>query len=164
MATGAHMWHDYRHADVVLAVRNLTAKDALAKPASKLVNAWLAGVPAILGPEPAYREIRRSDLDYIEVKTAQEALDALARLRSTPGLYQAMVENGRKRGADFTEPATVRRWVDLLDGPVHEAYCAWQRRPASVVRLGQLMGIAMETHAKRRHRRSILTGRRILDP
>jgi hypothetical protein len=48
------MWHDYSTDDLVLAVRDLTEKDALVKPASKLVNAWIAGVPALLGPEPAF--------------------------------------------------------------------------------------------------------------
>ena len=37
------------------------------KPPSKLFNSWLAGVPAVLGHESAYRAERRSDLDYIEV-------------------------------------------------------------------------------------------------
>src|SRR5436309_1927650 len=67
------------------------------KPASKLVNAWLAGVPALLGPEIAYRELRRSELDYCEVSSLAEAQAAVDRLLGDPGLYNAMVENGRAR-------------------------------------------------------------------
>ena len=53
--TGPIMWNDYSTDDLVLAVRDLTEKDALVKPASKLVNAWIAGVPALLGPEAAFQ-------------------------------------------------------------------------------------------------------------
>ena len=48
---GTARWHDYSTDDLVLAVRDLTEKDIFVKPASKLVNAWIAGVPALLGPE-----------------------------------------------------------------------------------------------------------------
>jgi hypothetical protein len=43
-------WADYSQADVVLAVRNNTEYDLTVKPALKLINAWLAGCPAILDP------------------------------------------------------------------------------------------------------------------
>jgi hypothetical protein len=84
------------------------------KPATKLYNAWLAGVPAILGPEQAYRELRRSDLDYLEVKNVPEALAAVDRLIREPALYAAMVENGKRRAEEFTIDAIRKRWVDLL--------------------------------------------------
>ena len=79
--TRAHGWHDYSEADLVLAVRDLTKQDALIKPASKLVNARIAGTPAILGPEPAFRDLRRSDLDYFEVRTPEDVLAAVRRLK-----------------------------------------------------------------------------------
>ena len=69
------------------------------KPASKLVNAWAAGVPAMLGPEPAYRELRSSPLDFLETPAAEAVLDAIDRLRGEPGLYAAMAENGLRRAA-----------------------------------------------------------------
>jgi len=57
-------WPDFREADLILAVRPGDRRRATNKPASKLVNAWLAGVPALLGPEVAYRELRRSELEW----------------------------------------------------------------------------------------------------
>ncbi len=78
------------------------------KPAWKLFNAWLAGVPAILGPEAGYRELRRDPLDYLEAGDPDAAMQALARLLDEPGLYPAMVANGTARGADFTVEATAR--------------------------------------------------------
>ncbi|HEX4963905.1 MAG TPA: glycosyltransferase [Thermoanaerobaculia bacterium] len=105
-------WPDFRQADLVLAVR--PEGRSTNKPASKLVNAWLAGTPALLGPETAYRELRRSELDYFEVSSLPEAQKAVDRLLADPGLYGAMVENGRARAADFTATAVLPYWEKLL--------------------------------------------------
>jgi hypothetical protein len=121
-------WGDFRTADVVLAVRDLTERDALLKPASKLVNAWIAGSPALLGPEPAFRELRESDLDYIEVRTVDDVLDAIRRLKSNPALYHRMIANGLKRAEDFTRDRIAQRWVDVLSGPVAEHYRRWLKQ------------------------------------
>ncbi len=106
-------WADYSDVDLVLAVRpdGGTHTD---KPASKLYNAWRAGVPALLGPEPAFRELCTDPLDYIEVSTVDEALAAIDRLRAAPDLYRRMVERGRERAVDFTPEALLERWVELL--------------------------------------------------
>jgi len=122
------MWHDYSTDDLVLAVRDLTEKDALVKPASKLVNAWIAGVPALLGPEPAFREQRKSDLDYIEVTTPQSVFEAVKLLKSQPELYQKMVANGHKRAEDFTTEKMIQRWYEFLAGPVADGYKRWSKR------------------------------------
>jgi hypothetical protein len=62
----------------------------------------------------AYRELRRSELDYLEVGSLEEAKAAVLRLLERPDLYQSMVENGRRRGAEFTAEATLSRWTSLL--------------------------------------------------
>ena len=120
-------WNDYRDVDLVLAARNLTRVDALTKPASKLVNAWLAGVPALLGPEPVFRDLRRSELDYVEVATADDALRAIARFRAEPGLYERFVVNGRERALAFSVDAVAQRWIDVLGGPAARSYERWKR-------------------------------------
>jgi len=124
-------WHDYAHADAVLAVRDLTERDYYNKPASKLINAWLAGVPALLGPEPAYQALRRSELDYFEVRTPADAIDAIARLRADPGLYARVVENGNLRSREFTTHQIAARWRDVLAGPVAEGFASWRERPVA---------------------------------
>lgn len=113
-ATYQTSWNDYRDTDVVVAMRKDLSHLHTKKPASKLINAWLAGVPAILGPEQAYRELRRSELDYIEVASASEAAMALARLESDPALYRAMVENARVRASQVGADACTRVWARLL--------------------------------------------------
>ncbi len=126
--TGPIVWHDYSTDDLVLAVRDLTEQDALVKPASKLVNAWIAGVPALLGPEVAFQEQRQSDLDYMEVTTPQQVFEAVKLLKSQPELYQKMVANGLHRAEDFTTEKMIERWYQLLVGPVADGYKHWLQR------------------------------------
>lgn len=125
---GPVTWQDYSTNDLVLAVRDLTEKDALMKPASKLVNAWIASVPALLGPEPAFRDLRQSELDYIEVKTPKDALEAIQQLKSQPSLYQQMVVNGLQRAEEFTVEKITEQWCQALAGPIAENYKLWKQR------------------------------------
>ena len=119
-------WRSYQTSDLILAVRDLTERDALVKPASKLVNAWMAGAPALLGPEPAFRDIRQSSLDYVEVRSTQDVLDVIRRFKAQPTLYEEMVANGETRW-EYSEKRTAQRWVDAFCGPVAEAYARWLR-------------------------------------
>lgn len=121
-------WADYSKSDVILAVRNLTEYDFGLKPAVKLVNAWLAGVPALLGPEPAYQALRKSELDYLEVSTADDALRELRRLQKSPQLYQQMVENGLRRFEECSADVVAQAWYHFLSEPVTKGYEAWLSR------------------------------------
>jgi hypothetical protein len=107
-------WRDYREIDLVLAVRPPHPRGHTDKPAAKLINAWLAGVPALLGREPAYRELRTDALDYVEIDSVDEALRAIDELRARPALYRAMVARGRERAAAFSIDSLVAAWVDFL--------------------------------------------------
>jgi hypothetical protein len=128
---GLVRWRDYRCDDLVMAARDLTVEDAKVKPASKLVNAWFAGVPALLGPEPAFRELRTSDLDYIEVRTPDDVLNAVTFLRANPERYRAMIENGLRRAQAFTPQRIRSRWIDVLQGSVAEEFARWRKTPRS---------------------------------
>jgi len=143
-ATDQARWADYREVDVALALRPPERRTARSKPATKLVNAWLAGVPALLGPEPAFRELRRSALDYLEVDGAAAALAALDRLRADPDLYRAMVENGRRRAAQYDVAAVLARWRELLGDRLPRLHAdparARRRRlPLAARRIGRLL-------------------------
>lgn len=107
-------WNDYRDVDAVLSLRTESALMLEHKPASKLTNAWLAGVPALLGDEPAFRALRRSELDYVAIGGADDALAAIAALRAHPERYRAMLEAGSARAAEFTREAIARRWLTLI--------------------------------------------------
>src|SRR5690606_2673975 len=114
-------WHDYRDVDVVVAVRPAgAARSADAhialqmKPATKLYNAWTAGVPAVLSPDVAFLELRESPLDFLEATDAGEVLDALARLKASPDLRRAMMEHGGHRAKSFTIDCIAARWMQII--------------------------------------------------
>ncbi|PSB24454.1 glycosyltransferase [Stenomitos frigidus] len=160
-------WADYTQADAMIAVRNNTLYDIALKPALKLVNAWFAGCPAILGPEPAYQAIRRSELDYFEVRTPKEAIAALKQLKANPKLYQAMVENGFQRAHEHTADQVALLWRNLLAGPIAVGYEHWLRESPwqqQVVR-PVLYGWQILAHQQQanQYKRKIRYGKRVLD-
>ncbi len=115
-----------------------------------MYNAWLAGVPALLGPERAYRALRRSELDYIEVGGCDEAEAAIKRLRADPHLYQQMIDNGRKRAEEFTVRRITEHWkallLDILPARANEPHVVrWRNKPlwlkSAVRRLGHRGGL-----------------------
>jgi hypothetical protein len=112
--TGGLQWPDCRDVDLIVAVRPENPAMYPDRPASKLINAWRAGVPAILGPESAYRALRTNPLDYIEVRNLAEAQAAVLMLLREPNLYLAMVRHGLQRGDAFTIDCIVRSWQELL--------------------------------------------------
>ena len=149
LAVNHHDWRDYSATDACIALRDPRAVDVGRKPSAKLVNAWLAGVPALLGAEPAYRALRRTELDYLEVASASDILAALDVLRRDPGRYRAMVENGRRRSEAFTRDKIADKWIAFLTGFV-AALDAWRPMPQRAL-LGRL---ARQWVAKRRARTS----------
>ena len=120
-------FQDYSDIDLILAVRPGTPYDINLKPATKLQNAWLAGCPALVGPESAYRQYRQSELDYVEVDSPEQANHAIANLQASPHLYSAMVANGRARAIEFTHEQIAERWIQFIAGPVTDAYELWLR-------------------------------------
>jgi hypothetical protein len=107
-------WPDYRDVDLILAVREPDPKRYPGRPATKLYNAWLAAVPALLGPELAYRAERSHPDDYIEVNSVADAEAAVQTLLEQPQRYLALVARARARAQEFTVQATTRRWQRLL--------------------------------------------------
>lgn len=109
-------WRDYSETDVVLAVRDFGAERHDDKPANKLVNAWSAGVPAIVGRESAFQSLRRSELDAFEAGSVDDVVRALETLKSDLKLYDDMVANGLQRSLEFTVDRVGEEWVSFLEG------------------------------------------------
>ncbi|WP_373356090.1 glycosyltransferase [Pseudoroseicyclus sp. CXY001] len=162
-ADGRQDWGDYSDVDCVLAVRDLTLADAANKPASKLTNAWMAGVPALLGPEPAFQSLRRDPLDYIEVRSPADVLAAIDRLQGEAGLYRRMVENGRARAVDYALPAVLTRWITLLNGPIAAAWARWKARPLALRAMDCAIKYLREGAARRDYLSYRDSGPRLLD-
>lgn len=157
-------WNDFSDVDAVLAVRSFPQRttDSLKKslgawkPPTKLYNAWIAGVPAILAPEPAFQDQRRSELDYIEVTSVEEVLEAIARLRDDKKLCQSMRDNGRQRAESIQYANIVKQWQDFLTDiavPTYEDWCQasnWSK---------QLFFLRQSLKLKGNRIRQILTGK-----
>jgi hypothetical protein len=115
-------WEDYAQVDVAVAAREEAPGVLETKPATKLYNAWLAGVPMLAYPEPAYCELRQAAIDFIAIHDGNDLLRSIDLLRANPRLYAAMVANGRRRGTDFTIEAIRQRWLDLFDDEIIPAF------------------------------------------
>jgi hypothetical protein len=107
-------WNDYSETDLIVALRQDLARNYPDKPASKLINGWTAQVPCILGPEIAYQELRRSELDYIEVNDLKPLMVAVDHLINNPDVYQKMISNGISRAKEFSVDSIIERWGKLL--------------------------------------------------
>ena len=129
-------YQDFRDVDLMLAVRPAATAPVGNKPAWKLFNAWLAGVPALLGPESAYRELRQSRLDYLEIETPEQAMAAIDRLLGQPSLYRAMVDHGLARGQAFSTGSTVSRWRRLIEDELVPRAQAQALQPVQLWRRG----------------------------
>lgn len=128
-------WNNYQDTDVILAIRKFGTEDKwFGKPASKLYNAWLSGIPAILGYESAFRDERKSDLDYLEATSYEEVVNALKRLREDRSLRSAMVENGWIRAKEVEREELVQKWTTFIVDvaiPAHKKWCGlsrWQQQ------------------------------------
>lgn len=154
-------WMDYFEADVALAIRHTPQLYLESKPASKLINAWFAGCPALLGPEPAYQALRQSELDYIEINSPEDVLQALQQLRDEPGLYRAMVENGWRRAQDFTPEKIAGLWRNLLAGPIASGYEQWKQQSFIQKKINRPLQFTYRLMKQERERRrfNLLTGR-----
>ncbi len=130
---GRTQWNDFSDVDVVVAVRRFgsrkqswwTKEQGAWKPPTKLYNSWNAGVPAIIGYEPAFRDERRSELDYLEVNSLDETISALEYLRNNKAFRQAMIENGRICAEENAPAKLVKRWRDYLTDVAVPAYESW---------------------------------------
>lgn len=122
-------WSDYSTTDAVLAIRSFDQNPHHHKPASKLLNAWLAGVPAILGPESAYQNERQSPDDYLEATTVKSALEAIKRLKQDPALRSRIIAQGQRRAQEIQTEQMRDRWMRFLTGPATAQYHQWRRTP-----------------------------------
>jgi hypothetical protein len=126
-----HDWQDYSEIDVVIAFRTAPHSLLRHKPVSKVSNAWLAGAPAIVGPEPAYLQLRRDELDMCVAEDARGVIGALTRLVRDPGFYPAMRARAEARAPEFDVPSIRRQWLEFFLDRVAPAFAQWQARHAS---------------------------------
>lgn len=123
-------WNDYSNIDAVVAVRRFTPRQAyLDKPATKLYNAWLAGVPALLGVESAYRAEGQAPTNYLEVTSLNELIAAITLLKHYPAWRQTLVANGSLQAQRYLPEQLVDRWRRFLVEVAIPAWYYWCKQP-----------------------------------
>ncbi|MGJ8640778.1 MAG: glycosyltransferase [Opitutaceae bacterium] len=118
-------WNDFSNVDCIVAVRGTGGNTAVIKPATKLYNAWLAGVPAILSPDEAFMDLRRSDDDFLIAQSEDEAIAALKMLRDHPPLRERMIRNGLERSVEFTDSSLAEQWSEIFENQILPSYIKW---------------------------------------
>ncbi|MDT7812712.1 MAG: hypothetical protein QOJ42_2628 [Acidobacteriaceae bacterium] len=147
-----HEWNDYSTTDVVAAVRSFDGDPCIHKPASKLLNAWRGEVPAVLGPESAYQVLRRSESDFLEVRSFAELKSTMLTLSRDSELRRRMRENGRRRSAEVTAESITKRWEMFISAVAIPKY-------EEINRSGRLRHLSFVTHSYLRVRRAGLIHR-----
>lgn len=139
---GSGLWNDYSAVDAVIAVRDFNLPPSQPgfsyKPASKLINCWLASVPALLFPESAFMSVRKSELDFLIVNSLDDAIHAVKRLKDNPKLYEAMVKNGQERAKEFTQESIKEKWLNFFQNYVGQEYLKFKSMPSISRRLAYL--------------------------
>jgi hypothetical protein len=121
----ASEWHDYSSVDVVLAVRDFSSARHLHKPATKLYNAWIAGVPFISGRDSAYAAEAIHESEYFVVRSKNALLELLKHLKKNPAHRSEVSTAGQKKSASRNRDAVRKLWVELLTIQLHAKYKKW---------------------------------------
>lgn len=127
-------WINLSEVDVLVGIRSFGKKKYKRKPATKLIDAWHAGIPFIGGWDSAYTQIGVPGENYLRVSSYGELLDCIVQLKNDDQLYGRMVEAGEKRAVEFTFNATAQQWKNLLEGDISRVYSEWEHRPLRVLR------------------------------
>jgi len=110
----AEQWHNYSETDCVVAVRSFDKKPYRHKPATKLYNAWLAGVPLVGGPESAFLADGSAGDNFLCVESPIGLIESLRALHDNAVLREEVVKSGKRAIRAFDEAATRQRWQTFL--------------------------------------------------
>jgi len=125
VARPPEQWHDFSDIDIALGIRDFSHRRHSHKPANKLLNAWIAGVPFVGGRDSAFEQVGTAGETYMCATSVDEVMQALRRLRDDKAFYDAFVEAGRREATRFSTEAIVGEWVRNLEGPVARRYRQW---------------------------------------
>lgn len=124
----AQRWHDYSDVDGVIAIRDFSDSRHLHKPATKLYNAWLAGVPFIGGIDSAYAADGHPGEDYLVGTSAEKVFQYLKTLKEDPGARLKLIQKGSESVLAYTRDATLDRWEKLVQTTLPAEAYKWNQR------------------------------------
>ncbi|MFZ4115501.1 MAG: hypothetical protein ACOYK6_02115 [Chthoniobacterales bacterium] len=125
---GAEEWHDYSDVDGVIAIRSFSSSHQLHKPATKLYNAWQAGVPFIGGNDSAYKADGNPGKNYLIATSAEDVFGHLKKLKEDERFRVDLVNQGVLSGKKFTREATLEHWKKLVQETIPLQAREWQQK------------------------------------
>jgi hypothetical protein len=154
-------WHNYQDVDVVWSVRDSPETLINTKPPSKLINAWLAGCPAILSPDPANMSLRKSENDFLIVRSPNDFISALKKLKDNPKLFEAMVKNGKMRSKEFNQDGVSEKWEKYFTDVVYEDYLMWKKGNSVINKITRMNLFVIRSVIQMIHRKTFFSSRKI---
>lgn len=126
-------WQDLSEIDVLVGIRHYGKKRYKRKPASKLINAWHAGIPFIAGMDSAYEDMGCPGRDFLQAVSHKDLVQSILELKHDQALYNRLASAGSERAKEYTPANIARMWAELLETRISPAYLAWIRKPRTVM-------------------------------
>ena len=123
----ADRWHDYSEVDLVVGHRGFDDLAYETKPATKLLNAWRAGVPFVSGGDSAHRQIGAAGVDYFEAESANDLVSLLKMLKADPDQVASVVRKGSEKAQLYSDESIARTWIDIIEEIEREIYPRWSK-------------------------------------
>ena len=121
-------WACYTDVDAVIAVRRFSTEwVAYDKPATKLFNAWLAGVVPILGKEAAYAAEGLHGDNCLVVSDLPTLKARLLELRVEPARVEAILRTGARAAQKRSHSAVAELWMQALSQTIAPRARRWQQ-------------------------------------
>lgn len=127
---GVGKWHEMSDVDILLGIRSFSKDSHDTKPPTKLINAWLAGIPFIGGYDSAFDQVGTSGENYLRVSSFEELVDSIETLTTNESLYQQLVDKGKKAGEAYTVDKTSDLWVRFFEEQVTPSFELWRSGPS----------------------------------
>lgn len=143
-------WHDYSQTDCAIAVRDFSRSPHWNKPATKLYNAWLAGVPFIGGLDSAYAADGRPGIDYLVATSPEEVFEHLRHLKEDESFRSRLVNNSATPAKEFTREAILERWRECVEKTIPTLARQWEqktKRQRSFFSLHQKIKLSLERYS-----------------
>ena len=124
-------WHDFHHVDVSLILRPEKVGAIFSydrKPATRLINAWVAGTIPFVDPLPAYLELIRDKMDGFIIHKPEDIETILRTLVNDPEYLAEVRRAVQKRGENFQVDRILDDWEAAIKEVIDKAKMGISRK------------------------------------
>lgn len=121
-------WNDYSNVDISIGIRSFDVERPFNnKPASKMINAWMCGVPFIANKESAYTSECNNLFDAIFITNYQNFKDTIKRLKQEPNRLIAYKQRAQELKEKYTESFFFSHWESIIQNEVIARFNDWEK-------------------------------------